>query len=147
MEQISKTSLFQNSMDQIFIGEMSVGPVVGKFFAKRESYLLAMEQIKESVEFLGLFNKSRNTTFIAILKGQLEVDIVEREDCIFLSFWFKGRSDIAGFSGLTDTKGFGYERFLEKYKEKPGVLLSLVCSETNEETIVSGIKKVRLQTL
>lgn len=133
--------------DQMFIGEISKTPAVGKIFTRRKDYLMAVQQVRESGEFLGLTNEHRSLTTLKLLTGQTEVDIVEREDCVFLSVWLKGRKDITGFSGLTDTKGLGFYSFLVGYKRNPSILISLICNETNEETLVLGIKKVNLKTL
>ncbi|WP_433922850.1 hypothetical protein [Paenibacillus taichungensis] len=48
--------------DQMFIGEISKTPAVGKIFAKRKVYLVAVEQVRESGEFLGLTNENGSLT-------------------------------------------------------------------------------------
>ena len=133
--------------DQMFIGEISKTPAVGKLFAKRKDYLVAVQQVRESGEFLGLTNENGSLTTLNLLAAQTEVDIVERENCVFLSVWLKGRKVTTGFFGLTDTKGLGFYSFLEGYRQNPSILISLICNETNEETFVLGIKKVNLNTL
>ncbi|WP_152394755.1 hypothetical protein [Paenibacillus guangzhouensis] len=143
----NKSDNFSVSENLMFIGEMLHSPVVGKMFSSRTEYLSVAKEITEAVEFLGLSNQSKKSTAILVLKGNIEVDIVEREDCIFMSVWFKGKPDKAGFSGLTDTKGIGYAKFIEKYNKQFPIVLSLMCNETKEETLIFGVKNVRLTTL
>ncbi|CAM3060924.1 hypothetical protein PASE110613_14975 [Paenibacillus sediminis] len=138
---------FPVSENDLFIGQTSTYPVVGKLFVNKTEYLSVAKEITEAVEFLGLSNQSKKSTAILVLKGNIEVDIVEREDCIFMSVWFKGKPDKAGFSGLTDTKGIGYAKIIEKYKKKFPIVLSLMCNETKEETLIFGVKNVGLTTL
>ncbi|AIQ34040.1 hypothetical protein [Paenibacillus sp. FSL R5-0345] len=141
----NKGDNFPVSENQMFIGQIASSPAVGKIFAKRTEYLSVVKEFKEAIEFLGLSNQRKNSTAILILKSNTYIEIVEREDCIFLNVSFKG--DKAGFSGLTDTKGFGYRKFLESYKRQPSIMVALICEETNEETLFLGVKNVKLTTL
>jgi len=141
----NKGDNFPVSENQMFIGQIASFPAVGKIFARRSEYLSVVKEFKEVVKIHPLLNKSNNPDHIHDLKSNIYIEIVEREDCVFLNVSFKG--DKAGFSGLTDTKGFGFEKFLESYKQQSPFLVSLICNETNEETLIFGIKNVRITTL
>ncbi|MCR8659310.1 hypothetical protein [Paenibacillus endoradicis] len=137
------TSLIENKGDNfpvsenhIFIGVISSSPTVGKMFAKRTEYLSVVKEVKKVVGSLAMLNESKKSTVIIPLKGNIAVDIVEREDCIFLNVCFNGKTNNVGFAGLTDTKGIGYKKFLGKYKKQIPIMLILHCNETHEETLI-----------
>ncbi|MEK3749010.1 hypothetical protein NYE25_12255 [Paenibacillus sp. FSL E2-8871] len=136
---------FPVSEDRMFIGQISSSPAVGKMFARRSEYLSVVKEFKEAVKFHGLLNKSNNSNSILVLRSNTYIEIVERKNSVFLSVSFKG--DKAGFSGFTDSKGIGYEKFLESYKRQPSILVALICEETSEETFFLGVKNVRITTL
>lgn len=143
----NKVENFPVSENQIFIGEITGSPAVGKIFAKRMEYLSVVEEIKEAVKYKELFNQTKNSTAILVLKGYIEVEIVEKEKHVFISVCFERKPDNAGFSGLTDKKGIGYTKFIESYNRQVPVLVSLICYETHEETLIIGAKNVRLTIL
>jgi len=145
---VNKSDIFPANENQIFVGKISSSPAVGKMFAKRTEYLMVVEEVKKAIEFLGLSNPNKyKTTAILVLKGHVEVEIAEREECVFLSVCFKGDKATTGFLGLTDIKGIGYTKFLESYKEQSPILISLICNETHEETLIFGVKNVRVAKL
>ncbi|MBE1446090.1 hypothetical protein [Paenibacillus sp. OAS669] len=142
----STFKIFSNE-DQIFIGEILSSPAIGKMFSKKSDYLSCINEFKKSIKYFGLANQNKNTTAIFVLKGHVEVEIIEKEDCVFINVTFINNNTISGFLGLTDTKGFGFEKFNECYKQKPHVLVSLICNESQEETLIFGVNNVKLTTL
>ncbi|GGG15395.1 hypothetical protein [Paenibacillus aceti] len=131
--------------NQIFIGQIGFSPAIGKAFTTRTEYLSIVNQVIESKSFLGLSNQTKNSSVNFLLTSQVE--IIEKEDCISLNFSFIAKSKIIGFAGLTDTKGSGYEKFLESYDEKKPILVSLICMETGEEMQLLCLQKPKLTIL
>ncbi|MBP1965183.1 hypothetical protein [Paenibacillus aceris] len=145
---IGNNTLLPVSENKIFIGQISNFAVIGRVLCKRKRYLMDIKRIKQVVKMMELTSISTDKiSRVALLNRNTELEIIEKEDCVSIDVKFKENGLQTGFGGLTDSKGIGFQRFLNQYKLQKSILIVLICEETGEEFHINGFFNTELRTL
>ena len=85
-------------------------PIIGKSYKNKKSYEECITNIKNSVELQQIFDEPRWIEF----ENKIKVEIIEQIDEVEIKIKFGDSYEILG---LTDNKGEGFRRFIEKFNE------------------------------
>lgn len=103
-----------------------------------------IKQVVKIMEFGG--ESTKKISRVVLLNRNTKVEIKEKADCVSIDVKFKENGLQTGFRGLADTKGIGFQMFLEQYKLQKNIMIVLICEETGEEFQINGFFNIELRT-